>query len=292
MTDPRTPPSPTQAAPEEGAKDAARPESGRAGSERTCVGCGERAEPGEMVRLVLGPGGEVAVDAAGGGFGRGAHVHARAACLAQAAARGLMRATKGKAASVSLAVREGGEVSAGEASALSAAALGKAVEEAMSRRIVGLLTTAARTRAARIGADAASAAWRAGEAELVVVSTDAAAAAELSAVREAVSEGAAVAWGTRETLAAALMRRPSEAGVAVVAITSAGIADAVRDAVEKTMGARGAEQASARGKGGASARPTRGGKVATRGAFRGKVAPDRAGRASGRQLRRAQESRQ
>ena len=61
---------------------------------RTCVGCGERVEiprsespSSVLVRLVLGPGGEVAVDAAGGGFGRGAHVHPRPGCVEKAALR-------------------------------------------------------------------------------------------------------------------------------------------------------------------------------------------------------------
>jgi predicted RNA-binding protein YlxR (DUF448 family) len=81
------------------ARTSGPPEEGESGAfhaphERTCVGCGERCAPGELIRLVLAPSGEIAVDAAGGGFGRGAHVHARGACLRQAATRGLLRATK------------------------------------------------------------------------------------------------------------------------------------------------------------------------------------------------------
>lgn len=268
--------------------------------ERTCVGCGEHAAPEELVRLVIGPSGEVVVDAAGGGFGHGAHVHARGACLAQAASRGLLRVTKGKARSVSLAVREGGAasgsssraISTTEPSPLSAEALAQAIEAAMARRIVGLLATAVRMRRAHIGADAVTGAWLAGEAALLIVATDAAAAGAMSAVREAVSAGAAVAWGTRGSLAAALLRGATPEGVAVVAITDEGIAAAVRDAVEKSMGTV-SGSAPPRGGGAKASGSRRTVKVtAPRGGFRSKVEPERAGRASGRHLRRAQESRQ
>lgn len=344
MTEPRahTPPPELPASPEEAAEVRAgdqKPSS----RERTCIGCGEHAPPGEMVRLVLGPSGEVAVDAAGGGFGRGAHVHARGACLAHAAGRGLARATKGQARAVSLAIKEGGEVMSSEPAPLSAEALVQAVEAAMERRIAGLLAAAVRARKARVGSDAVTGVWREGDAELVVVATDAAAAADLSAVREAISAGAAVAWGTKLTLAAAVQRQPTQEGVAVVAITDAGIAGAVRDAVHKAMGARDAgtppPRAARRSPPKAKARqrdvqkpspagvqkssPAVTGKsapdgvrqslpkdvrqslprdakrsrnpdkdAAPRGGFRGKVEPERAGRASGRHLRRAQESRQ
>ncbi len=214
---------------------------------RTCIGCSERAEPHELVRLVLGPDGEVAVDAAGGGFGRGAHVHARTACLTQAASRGLLRATKGQAERVALMFREEGAIVTSEGAALSAQALGLAIEEAMARRIAGLLGTAVRTRTIRVGSDAASGAWFSGDAALMVVAIDAAAARDLGAVREAVSKGSAVAWGTKQTLAGALARSKSTAeGVGVLALTDTRIAEAVRDAVEKSLGAHGAAVAAKR----------------------------------------------
>lgn len=272
------------------------PDEGERGSttphERTCVGCGERSAPGEMVRLVIGPSGEIAVDAAGGGFGRGAHVHARGSCLAQASKGGLLRATKGKAKTVSVAVKEGAEVVTSEPQPIDAGALAQAIEAAMSRRIEGLLGTSVRTRKARIGSDAVTGAWRAGEAALIVVATDAAAAADLTAVREAVASGAAVAWGTKAQLGALFHRdrKPNSEGVAVVAITDTRIAEAVRDAVEKAMGARGVGSVSpsgGRGAGGGQRKPQRGVEdTATKAGFRGKVGADRAGR-FGRQTRRA-----
>ncbi len=260
------------------------PEEGESGAfhaphERTCVGCGERCAPSELVRLVLAPSGEVAVDAAGGGFGRGAHVHARGACLRQAVTRGLLRATKGKASSVSVAVKEGKDVMTSEPRPIDADALAQAIEAAMARRIAGLLGTCVRTKKARIGSDAATSAWGSGEAALLVVATDATAAASLGAVRDAVASGAAVAWGTKESLAAALHRPERAEGVGVLAITDTRIAEAVRDAVEKAMGAR--SDAGSR-------RAPRGARkdAATPADFRGKVGAERAGQ-FGRQRRRA-----
>ena len=52
---------------------------------RTCVGCGARASPAELVRLRQ-VAGEVRVDAARSG-GRGAWLHAAEACLARAGKR-------------------------------------------------------------------------------------------------------------------------------------------------------------------------------------------------------------
>lgn len=254
----------------------------QAAHERTCVGCGERCAPAALVRLILAPSGEIAVDAAGGGFGRGAHVHARVACLQQAATRGLLRATKGRAASVSVAVKEDGAVVSSEAAPFSVEALAQAIEAAMTRRLTGLLGTAMRTRNVRIGADAATAAWHSGAAVLLVVATDAAAAADLGSVREAVAAGAAVAWGTKQSLAAALSRSERTEGVAVVAITDTRIASAVHDAVEKTMGVRGDF--------GERTKSKRAAKGTSRDGFQSKVAADRAGRVSGRQLPSTQEN--
>jgi predicted RNA-binding protein YlxR (DUF448 family) len=164
-------------------------QSGSKGRVRSCVGCGERVdllgpEAGDLVRLVLGPGGEIAVDAGsrhGGGFGRGAHLHTRPDCLERAAKSGLARATKGKAHLVD------DEGPAKEA--LSAGSLARAIQAAMDRRIEGLLAAAVRSRRAASGADAVTGACKRGEAALVVV-------------RRAVAEGRAVSWGTKQRLGA------------------------------------------------------------------------------------------
>ncbi|HUK65709.1 MAG TPA: YlxR family protein [Anaeromyxobacteraceae bacterium] len=54
-------------------------------SVRTCIGCGEKAAQRDLVRL-LAREGQVAVDLARSG-GRGAYLHARAACLERAVKR-------------------------------------------------------------------------------------------------------------------------------------------------------------------------------------------------------------
>lgn len=51
---------------------------------RTCIGCGTVADKGEFVRLVRTPDGGVRPDAGGREPGRGAYVHARAACIDRA----------------------------------------------------------------------------------------------------------------------------------------------------------------------------------------------------------------
>jgi predicted RNA-binding protein YlxR (DUF448 family) len=191
---------------------------------RTCVGCGERvpleAQPLALIRLIFGPGGVVAVDPGNGGFGRGAHVHARPDCLSRAAQRGLARAAKGQV-----------NILAGAASErLTAASLADAIRQAMHRRTRGLILSAVRSRGVAIGASAAAEALDRGAAALVVVACDAAAGADLPQVQRAIAEGRAVAWGTKEELGA-LSGGRREQGVAVMAITSARIASAIAEAV-------------------------------------------------------------
>ena len=220
------------------------------GRTRTCVGCGERVAvlgPGgaDFIRLILGPDGEIAVDVkarngGGGGFGRGAHVHARRVCVERAARGGLLRATKGKAH----LVVDSEESDKGEP--LSADSLARAIQRSMDRRIEGLLRAAGRSRQVARGSDAVTAACQRSEGRLVVVACDAAAAADLTAVRHAVAEGRAVAWGTKERLGAIVavgavqgrLGSPNgrdgggPEGVGVVAITSRKIAEALRQAVQ------------------------------------------------------------
>ena len=85
-----------------------------------------------------------------------------------------------------------------------------------------------------LGADAVTEAVLRDQALLVVVATDAAAAAELSAVRRAVAEGRCVAWGTKQVLAASCSSAASSKrveGLGVVAIFDDRIAAAFRAAV-------------------------------------------------------------
>ncbi len=60
---------------------------------RKCVGCGERREKKELIRVLRTPEGEVLLDASGRANGRGAYLCRSAACLQKAVKnRGLSRA--------------------------------------------------------------------------------------------------------------------------------------------------------------------------------------------------------
>ncbi len=194
----------------------------KVGPERMCVGCGERGAPEDFIRIVLGPKTsdetrEIAVDAGTGSFGRGAHLHPRPACVLAAAQRGLQRSFKG---TLTL-----------DGERLTAAALAACIGAVFDRRIDGLLGAARRSKRMALGADSVVSASRAGDAHVVVVATDAASAAELTEVRRAVSEGRAVAWGTKERLATATGGSSRAMGLGVVAVTDNRIARAVREAV-------------------------------------------------------------
>ena len=58
--------------------------------ERTCVGCRERGDKRELLRIVRAPDGDVRVDRGGKAPGRGAYVHREASCLHAALSRGVL----------------------------------------------------------------------------------------------------------------------------------------------------------------------------------------------------------
>ncbi|MEO6576189.1 MAG: DUF448 domain-containing protein [Polyangiaceae bacterium] len=167
---------------------------------RTCVGCGEKDHPSAFVRLVLSPEGDVAVDAGNGSFGRGAHVHPRPDCVTKACKGGIARTMKTN-------VR------------VTPAELATQMVDALDRRMEGLVLAARRTNALAIGADAACEALGR-EAPLVIVARDAGSVIEKMTVADAIAEGRAVGWGTKERIGALLGR--SE--VAIAAVTSKSIA--------------------------------------------------------------------
>jgi predicted RNA-binding protein YlxR (DUF448 family) len=144
------------------------------------VGCGSRDDPGEMVRLVEAEG-LVAFDLAGRAFGRGAHLHARPACLGKAP-RGLSRAFR----------RDVG---------VDAKELGSLLVAACGRRMGGLLLSARRLRAVAIGTDASLDALRGG-APLAIVAVDAGTVVSSTEIARAVAAGRAVAWSTKAELGA------------------------------------------------------------------------------------------
>ncbi len=177
---------------------------------RTCVGCGEEATQASLVRLVLTEDAEypVAVDLVGKAFGRGAWVHPAPSCLAGAAKRGLARSFKAQVK-------------------VQPEALVAQLAVAGGRRLTGLLLAAHRSRKLAVGADAVTDAVQRGEAQLVWLAEDAAAASRLSAVGLARQADELVEWGTKAQLGAALGR----AEAAIVAVLDARLASAVRTAV-------------------------------------------------------------
>lgn len=174
----------------------------RAAPTRTCVGCGNDVDSTELVRLVV-EGDDVVFDLAGGAFGRGAHVHARPACLA-GAPRGLSRAFKRE-------IR------------IDADAIGRLLVDACDRRMVGLLLAARRTRALAVGTDESLGALRRG-APLAIVAVDAGSVAKSREVGQAVAEGRAIGWKTKVELGAIL----GESTVAICAVRHDGFAEQLK----------------------------------------------------------------
>ncbi len=208
------------------------------GGVRSCVGCANK-EPTEsvrrgdgrlheetarpLVRLVLGPDREIAVDSRGG-MGRGILVHAEPACIAAAVGRGLPRACKG-------APKMRGE-------ALTAAALADEIARVYEQRLQSLLATARRAGHLEVGSSAVTNAIHRGAVRLAIVAADAAAAADLTEIRRLAAEGKTIAWPSKRDLALAvrgksakegLTEQADDAGVALVAVCESRIAEAMRE---------------------------------------------------------------
>jgi ribosomal protein L7Ae-like RNA K-turn-binding protein len=144
--------------------------------------------------------GRIAVDAAGGAFGRGVHVHPVMDCLEKAARGGIARSLRTE-------VR------------VTAQEIVDQLRDAYGKRATGLLVAARRQRKIAIGADASTLALAEARTAAVVVASDAAHAATLAAVQTAVKEGRAVVWLDRKELGALLGRDE----VAVCVVTDARI---------------------------------------------------------------------
>lgn len=140
-----------------------------------------------MLRLVVGPDGEVVPDLSGGAFGRGAWVHPRPACLADAVKGGLSRGLKTK---VTTSVAEVTEL----------------LRRAATRRTLSLLQAAERGRLAVLGTTAFEEAERDGRVELLVLAGDAKASAALSAVMRLGQRGRVRLFRTKAELGAAFGR--------------------------------------------------------------------------------------
>ncbi|HEX6767343.1 MAG TPA: DUF448 domain-containing protein [Polyangiaceae bacterium] len=174
---------------------------------RTCVGCQTEAPSNELVRVVIGPDGALAPDPRGGAFGRGAWLHPRPECIARGVPRGVAHALKTKVVT-----------NAEEFSGL--------MRRAGMRRLLGLVSSAWRAKKAAIGATAVEKALSTDEPCLVIVATDAHAAASGRGVARAVALGRALAASTKTELGAALGRDE----VGVVAILDDGFESPLREA--------------------------------------------------------------
>lgn len=123
-------------------------------STRTCTGCGAKAHPDELERFVLVPEHGLLHDLRSKAPGRGAHVHARPACLEKAARSGFRRAFKQ-------------DVPADPESLLTQ------VRDAIALRAREALGVAIRSNRVAIGQNAVTEAMQKGQVDLVVLATDA-----------------------------------------------------------------------------------------------------------------------
>jgi len=157
--------------------------------------------------VVLGPDGELVPDPKGGSFGRGAWLHPRPECLVRAVPRGVARALKAE-------VRTNAE------------AFSDLLRKAGMRRLLALVGSAWRAKKAAVGGTAVEEVLSKGQKCLVVVATDAQAAAAGHGVLRAVALGHALATSTKVELGGALGR----AEVGVVAIMDEGFETPLREA--------------------------------------------------------------
>lgn len=173
---------------------------------RTCAGCREVGDPGleHLVRAVLGPDGQAVPDMSGSSFGRGAWVHPREACLVKALPRGFSKSMKN-------AVRT------------TPAEFAAQLRGQAERRAYSLIGAAFRARKAAAGSTAVRDAFTAGLIKLVLVATDARAAAETPWVDALVKSGKARGFGSKELLGRVIGR--PETGV--IAILDDGISTAL-----------------------------------------------------------------
>ncbi len=177
---------------------------------RSCVGCGSRTDPEQMLRFILTPEDGVVADLAGSGFGRGAWVHARGECLRTAATRGFARSFKRP-------VKCNPEKLQSE--------LGLAAE----RRLTGLLSAAFRARKLVYGGQAVADGLT--QVILGVLSEDARAIAKEPQVAQLAASGRLVLWGTKARLGEMLGRGE----VALLGITDHGLARAVAFTISLTQ---------------------------------------------------------
>lgn len=181
----------------------------RVPGERTCAGCGEKAQGKDLLRVVMGPWNgtfaEVAIDFANGAIGRGAHVHPTVPCLEKAVKSGFSKSFKSKIKA-------------------STAELSKEIVLGSERAIIGLVTAAVARRRAAIGADACKEAMKADGARfapLLLVASDA--GSITSEFHAYADEGRVSVFGDKKVLG----KLCGKSEVAVLAITDENISSAI-----------------------------------------------------------------
>lgn len=187
--------------------------SNETGPTRTCVGC-RKADPAEeLVRLAIGPGGQVAVDHPRRLGGRGAWVHVSVRCVKDAIAKG--------------GIARG--LHAGRPS-FSAGELAAVLRKRFVERATSLLSAARRAGKSEVGTEAVLAAIRSGAARLVVIATDAADSGKQveEAVRGASAPPPWVRFATKPELGGLWSRET----LGVVAVTDSGLAEQIAREVE------------------------------------------------------------
>lgn len=182
---------------------------------RTCVACRQSGGRGELLRLVMGPEGQIALDPRVRSGGRGAWIHPARRCVVTAAKR--------HAAERSL------KVSAQE---IDADALVTQIKSAFERRIRSLMIVANRARALAVGALAAGEVLEQGQAKIVLVASDAGESSRAVAKTYGVPVRT---LGPRAELGEVFGR----AEVAVLAVTDVGIAGELLSTMDRLAGVEG-----------------------------------------------------
>jgi predicted RNA-binding protein YlxR (DUF448 family)/ribosomal protein L30E len=179
---------------------------------RTCVGCRTAEPAGGLVRLVLDPDGDLLVDPKGGSFGRGAWLHARPDCVKKGVPSGIARTLQASVRATPETVAE-------------------RMRAAGRRRLEGLLAAAMGAKKLAVGSGAVEEAASHGEVRLVIVASDARAAAASNAVLALIEKGRALPLFTKLELGALFGRTE----VGVVAVLEEGLAVSLREAAELSI---------------------------------------------------------
>ena len=170
---------------------------------RMCAGCRRRAPRTDLVRLVLGDRPPwVAVDLKRTLPGRGLSLHPRRSCIRAAERRGVLRRLRGD---------------------IDPESIEREMRRRFEERVVGLLSSAQRSRTIEIGAEAVKRSLRSGKGRLLLVSEDWRGFRDDVVARSTGQACARASWGTKASLGRALGR--SEVGV--VLLLDEGIAQEV-----------------------------------------------------------------